>query len=518
MTTAGKSIATAAALAAAAAGVGVYEYTTAPAAEESAKTAEAAETGYADNVKPIRVRVPKVRVFKVRKPEVYKPEISRPEVRMYEYVSPVTAKMINLPEVETHAGLSKSATLSVISASAATVTTATVADFRTVRVRTAQLPEVVRNAVKVPEVEVRITSGNTVYIPSAAGTVIVIPSAGGDVVAVPDVTGYRIVIPEVRDPAARMPQLIALQKLQQVLFRDQRNLIHDPGIGIDNAVWMKWIRLYQADEPFELTYAALPDGLRMIAEVTVPDGREELETLSANLARYAGLGYNAALLTFDTSEMLEQLVDTAELIRSKGLAVWIAYSGPENLRHSVFADPDKLARYISTLAERAEGMVTGWRRTALHQFIQDRAFCNVMLKAARAGNAEIRILGESYIGETAETPEYTRIAMFNNPAGCSGTVVSGIGFYGVNVAGALAGVFKPVAKMDRVALIVGSRPYHMTLHRSGLSRARQDAVKQALERRFRAAGCVGTITLHGDGGTVVENNNVKKITDSLCRQ
>ncbi|MEI3038447.1 MAG: hypothetical protein V8T90_15440 [Victivallales bacterium] len=515
MTPIGKSIATATAIAATAAGVAVYEYAgSGEPATETAKTAETTE--YVDNVQPVKVYIPKVNVVKVRTPKLNKPEIRIPEVNTFEYVSPVIAKMINLPEVETHAGLPKSAVLSVVSAAAATVTTPEVTDYRTVRVSTTNMPEVIRAAVRIPEVEVRIAADNTIRIPSPSGVVVVVPSAGGDVIAVPSPQGYRITLPEVRDPAARMPQLIALQKIQRTLFRDQRNLIYDSSIGIDSAVWAKWIRIYQADEPYDMPHVELTDGLRMIAEVTVPEDRAERETLNTNLERYVALGYNAALLTFDTTEPLDSLVELAELIRSKGLAVWIAYSGPENLRHSIFADPDRLANCVRTLAELADGLVIGWRRTALHLFVQDRPFYNVILRAARAGNPKLQILGESYIGETAETPEYTRIAMFNNPANCSGTVVSGIGFYGVNVAGALTGVFKPVAHMNRVALIVGSKPYHQTLHRTGLSRERQEAVKQRLERRFRAAGCRGTITLHGDGGAVTVDGK-KKITDSLCR-
>ena len=58
-------------------------------------------------------------------------------------------------------------------------------------------------------------------------------------------------------------------------------------------------------------------------------------------------------------------------------------------------------------------------------------------------------------------------------------------------------------------------PYHMTLHDTKRSREKQEEIKTELENRFLRAGCSGTITLHGDGGTVIVGNK-KKLTDSLC--
>ena len=190
MTRIGKSIAAATAIAATAAGVAVYEYSDSgePAAE-TAKTAETTE--YVDNVQPVKVYVPKVNVVKVRTPKLNKPEIRIPEVNTFEYVSPVIAKMINLPEIETHAGLPKSAVLSVVSAAAATVTTPEVTDYRTVRVSTANMPEVIRAAVRSPEVEVRIAGDNTIRILSPSGVVVVLPVAALSMLTKPTLPSAR---------------------------------------------------------------------------------------------------------------------------------------------------------------------------------------------------------------------------------------------------------------------------------------------------------------------------------------
>lgn len=456
MSFAGKTIAAVAAAAAVGGGIVGVNYLSKESIES--KTPEAV-----DDVVAVSVEIPKVEIPKVA---VYKVDV--PGVNLVRVVTELELEKINLPKTAAIDG------------------------------QFGQIGQV----------------GQVVVIPSPEGARIAVPSAGGDVVAIPTPDGYRIVVPEVADPAARMPQLIALQKIQQVLFRDQRNLMYDKSIGIDSAIWAKWIAIYKADAPYSLEHVKLEKGLRMIAEVTAPQSADEIRTLDANLEHYKKLGYNAALLTFDCTEELYRLLDLAGLIRSKELAVWIAYSGPEDLRHSVFADPDRLSKFLSELGAVSDGFVIGWRRTALHLFEQDRQFYNVMLKAVRSRNKNIRVLGEAYIGETASTPEYTRTVSYNVPANVSGVIVSGLGFYGVNVEGALHGVFAPVEKFDRVALIVGEKPYHMTLHKTATPRARQEIIKNDLELRFLRAGCAGTITLHGDGGTIVENG-IKKITDSL---
>ena len=276
-----------------------------------------------------------------------------------------------------------------------------------------------------------------------------------------------------------------------------------------------WIKIYKTAKPYNLKYIKMKSPLRIIAEVLVPKTYEEEETLKKNLKYYKSRGYDSALLSFDTSETLHSLTRTSEIIRNSGLNVWITFSGPEDLGHSVFVDPVKLESYLITLGSYAEGFILGWRRTSLHLLLQDWQFSDFLMKSVRMGNENIVILGESYIGETAETPEHTRITTYNNPKNISGTVISGLGFHGVNVKGALNGIFSPVKNMDRIALIVGSNPYYMTLEKAKYTKKEQDTIKAALEKRFINAGCIGTITLHGDGGTVFVNGE-KRITDNLC--
>lgn len=380
-----------------------------------------------------------------------------------------------------------------------------------VRKFTVTKPEVPKTEVaKVAVTKLEVSKTDVSMIEISKADVSVFEVAALEVGSV-DVTKH-----EVTSFAELLRRGIELQKTQRELFRDQRNLMFDGTIGLNSANWMRWIGIYRNAKPYALKQVPFRRGMRMIAEAGAVKSADERKTLSENLQYYAGRGYDSVLLTFDLSERLEELEEAVELIRAAGLKIWIAYSGPEDLRHSVFVPPQKLEQYLFTLAGYAEGLVLGWRRTALHQLLQDRPFTDLLLRAARRGNARLQVLGESYIGETTETPEYTRTPMFHNPDGVSGTIVSGLGFYGVNVRGALSGVFAPVADMERVALIVGSRPYHQTLHPSGLTSEQERRIKVSLESKFRAAGCTGTITLHGDGGTVTRSG-VKVLTDLLNR-
>ena len=314
----------------------------------------------------------------------------------------------------------------------------------------------------------------------------------------------------------RFEQWKALSEDKKNLFKDKRNLSYDKSISIDSTSFQKWIEIHKEKQNYVLEKVPLEDGIKMIAEVTVPNNPEEYNTLIKNLEKYHKKGYNAVLLTFDTSENLSSLIELALLISKKEMSCWIAYSGPEDLNHSVYVDPDKLKEYIGELSEISDGIIVGWRRTALHLFMQDKPFTNFILKAAREANPSIMILGEAYLGPTYELDiEQPIKASFNIPANSSGTIVNNIGFQNVNVKSALNGVFKKVSKMKRIAVVVGSRPYHMTVNNSGYNREEQDEIKKRIEENFVKAGCSGTITLHGDGGEIVKNG-VKRLTDSLC--
>jgi len=356
--------------------------------------------------------------------------------------------------------------------------------------------------------------GDIVVIPSPEGERIVVPSPGGDIVAVPTPAGYKITVPDVADPAARMPQLIALQKLQQKLFRDQRNLMYDKSIGLDSASWSKWLKIYQTAEPYQVEYKPLRKGLRIISEVKCPEDSVQLKQLDQSLEAYARFHYNAVLLTFDLSEPLYKLADVIDYIKSKEMSVIIAYSGPENLSWSIFKDPDKLEKYLSTLGAKADALLLGWRRTGLHLFLPDRQWTDFLIRSARKLNAGLPVIGQAYLGENAESNGSENAVAYHVPENVSAVLVFGIGYSRVATEAAIKKFFPEIAGLEKIGLVLGERPYFDTLHDTKKSRAENLRIKRDIERRMLYGGCVSTLTLHGDGSDGTYGQ--KGCTNNLC--
>ena len=98
----------------------------------------------------------------------------------------------------------------------------------------------------------------------------------------------------------RFEQWKTLSEDKKNLFKDKRNLSYDKSISIDSTAFQKWIEIHKEKQNYVLEKVPLEDGIKMIAEVTVPNNPEEYNTLIKNLEKYHKKGYNAVLLTFDT--------------------------------------------------------------------------------------------------------------------------------------------------------------------------------------------------------------------------
>lgn len=371
----------------------------------------------------------------------------------------------------------------------------------------------------------------TVSNPTVAAIVAMVPSLGAAVTDNPDITVPELVkllvntprvdartveavsaaIPSVAKADERIPLIQAFVAECRKTFRDRRGVSYDESIRYDNNAIHKWLDLIKSQKTYELECVRMQKGLRMIAEIHHPI---DATILDRNLEFYAFANYNAALITFGyDGENLSQLLDTASLIRSKGMAVWFAYAGPERLQHSVFRDPDRLAAELRTLAAACDGFLIGWRRTSLHLYEPDAGYLSHVLRAVRSGNPGIIILGEAYYGQTASSNEIQRNLQYNIPTNSSGVLIAGLGYHGVAVEPCMRQLLGKVAALDRVALILGDKPYYATARANDKTFAQNLAIKIALEKRWTSAGCVGTITLHGDGSDGIYS---KKNTDNLA--
>ena len=368
--------------------------------------------------------------------------------------------------------------------------------------------------VETPKIVVPIVAAATVSTP-AIETFRTVSAFDLESLGVPVVQSASIVTPTVTDAAADMPEAVALFKTMMPLIRDQRTLL-GMDISTANTAWQRWAAIYQDAEYTQYVpdYKPLAPGLRIINEVKCPADAAEFSTMQSRLDYYAERGYNAVLVTFDTSENLPRLSAAVDYIKSAGFRVVIAYAGREDLREPVWRDPATLRRWLSTLGGKADALLLGWRRTSLHLFLPDKPFTNFLIRSAREGNPDLAVVGMAYYGETAETLQGIT---YDVPENCSAVLVVGLGYPRASTRTALRTLFPEVADHPHlIGLAVGEKPYFDTQNSTGKSRAENEAIQRRIEIRLLQAGCASTMTYSGDGSDGAYGDKTK--TENLCRE
>ncbi|NMA48118.1 MAG: hypothetical protein GX945_16310 [Lentisphaerae bacterium] len=330
--------------------------------------------------------------------------------------------------------------------------------------------------------------------PAAVDSAEPVPTPAPDT---PKVAQVSIAPASVTSPAADIPRIQHLHKTLAAIVKDKRHLVSDKGISIHNPGMEKWLAIYEQPLPPPNEHIPLPQGIRMIAELHTPDHA------AANLAYYRRQGYNACLISLDGSESVRKVAQLISLVRQADMAPWIAWAGPESLGWSIYQDPDKITRLLSSAAPLCQGYLVAWRRTSAHLVEQDAAYIEHLAAQVRAANPGIYIVGESYYGETWQNlPQVNQrgwTARDNAPRNPSGILITGIATQGYAIEIMLRSTFAKWVATPRLAQVLGERPYYASTNNTGRSFAANLRIKQQLERRFLRAGCVGTVTLHGDG-------------------
>lgn len=304
-----------------------------------------------------------------------------------------------------------------------------------------------------------------------------------------------------------MKEAAEFKKLISV-FRDKRSILNDANAIPNSTIYKLWSDIYAKNKNYTPEYIAIPSKVRMIAEIHHPINQS---TLTNNLTFYVNQGYNAVLITFDGTESPGELSSIAKQCRAVGLAPWFAYSGKESLSKSVLIAPAYLDRLIKDLAPHCDGMLLGWRRTSLHLFLPDREFTNYLIKKARSVNSKLCVIGESYLGHTAETLNPYTVTT-NVPQNASGCLLVNVGFKNVTT-NVLKTIFGKI-ESPKLVLVVGDRPYYKTKERNNLNFDQNLKIKREIEQRFLNAGAIGTITIHGDGSNGIYDKNV---TDNIAQ-
>lgn len=316
------------------------------------------------------------------------------------------------------------------------------------------------------------------------------------------------------------------------MFMDTRNIVSADTMMHDYDILNSWYEVYH-EELQPIKKVDLPAGIRMVAEVRVPENGEQYVTLVENLTHYRELGYTHVLLVFDTEEFLGSLKSTVNLIKSHDMGVWFAFAGAtskldgmtflEDTR-SVFPDPERLRTYLKELAPMCDGFIGMWKRTSAHFFVQDQPYMDYLARCVREGNPDIPVLGEIYFGPTADVPEVNGIKKLSSSStdqnyliprkatNASGYLVVNLGYSNVNVTGVLSGLLDGQKDDDKLVLITGPNPVFISTGRPALTYKQLRSVYTGLENRWLKAGAKGVVLLHGE---MSDGNAANKISNNL---
>ncbi len=307
----------------------------------------------------------------------------------------------------------------------------------------------------------------------------------------------RIILQTISRLDGDIPKIQALQKMLAATMKDQRMIQYDRTLNIYNDALTAWLEIYSKPLPEPIAYIPLPRGIRMIAELRSSDHA------AANLAFYRRQGYNACLITIDGTESPRNALQLVNLVRQAGMAAWIAWAGPERLDWSIYQDPAKISRLLRTAAPLCQGYLVAWRRTSAHLVEQDAAYMEHLVAQVRKANPGICIVGESYWGQTWENQPYVNQrgwqARDNVPRNPSGILIAGIATQGYAIEAMLRGIFARWGATPRLGLVLGEKAYYASSKNTGRGFEANLRIKQQLEKRFLRAGCIGTVTIHGDG-------------------
>ncbi len=292
-------------------------------------------------------------------------------------------------------------------------------------------------------------------------------------------------------------RMITLQKLLTKIITDKRLLQYDKELTIYNDALLDWIEIYSKPLPEPVEYIPLLQQVKMIAEL------RSLDHAAKNLVFYKKQGYTSCLITFNGTESKSELYARINVVRAAGLDAWLAWSGPESLHWSIYCDINKVRQLINYAAPLCTGYLPAWRRTSAHLVEQDEKYIEHLTNLVRQANPAIYIIGESYYGQTWKNEPFTNqsnwTALDNIVRNQSGILIAGISTQGFAIESALNTVFAKWKNVQRLGLVLGETPYYASTNNKKRSFKNNLKIKKNLEKRFIQAGCVGTITIHGDG-------------------
>lgn len=349
------------------------------------------------------------------------------------------------------------------------------------------------------------TFGNEPFIPGTFGNETFIPGTFGKDIVIPD--GTIGLIP----PDAQLTDTEQLYADLLTYFKDRDNLLWHPLSPEQRENFRQWLKIYKsykADPPAQVD---LPENIRMIAQVDLPETTAEKKILQQNLEFYRQHGYNAALFRIDDFTRTDEIIAAIRYIKSLGFAVW-GYFSPGKYIHGIsLPHPVKLAAALRRIAPELTGWILGRGRTSVHLFTQDPPYMQYICKTLRAGNPSIVLLGELYYGYNyVRRNDKTLYWTFNNCSGTSGIVLHNRGFLGADP----RTVIRKAGDNPVIAVVAGPRKEYL---RSSITFERQFEIKRRIEKAYLAAGAKGTITEHTDGNEQSIRKDGSRINNNLSK-
>ena len=254
----------------------------------------------------------------------------------------------------------------------------------------------------------------------------------------------------------------------------------------------EWIEAYKRTSVLNKAPAIMP-GIRMIAELRSIKYAEE------NLRLYAAMGYNSVLITINSDEETPaKLMELALLARKHGLSPWLAWSGQDSYDTNAYRSLITIKRQFAAVLPYCVGFIPAWRRTSVHLMGNNAKYLAVLCELAQSIKPDILIVDEVFRrnGSTQN----------NLVEGASATYISGYGFQTYRPRLTIKMFFRDILKTRRcLGLVVGYSGLYASSRDKHLAWKEALDAKIDVERQFLEAGCIGTITLHGDGSDIGKN-------------
>lgn len=295
------------------------------------------------------------------------------------------------------------------------------------------------------------------------------------------------------------------QKQAQWLFSKVKDHYIYRGEDFCSQNQLKWKKIFQSNiKPVQKVDYVVPTG-RWMFQAWTPQNDQQKNNLNSELQYVKNRGYIGVVVCWDGKSDYNKLVQVQQLILSKGLKVWLAFSPlkTDSLKLSTFVQPQYFAKGLGVLSVRSQAFIMGWRRTSIHLNLQNQQWQNYTMQALRSGNPKIGFIGQAYYGYNGTDSSEQYHLYVNYRDNYNAVLAVNFGFLSVSPRWAKAKLRTKIKdnNCQYICLIQGITATYLT-GKSNLkqrSKVQYRRINQSLQRRFLRNGFVAVAGLSGDG-------------------